>query len=251
MPGGKDTLADARGLRARQLGSRVRRPPRWLEPSHHALSGIGLHILRALRHDVGTGRHGASDCAVPLPCLPGAHPWPSPRRAGVHGCAEGLHRVAFDGGHPRQGRGARGTTRRPDGRRRLRSRRLDRAEHRCLRRHRGRQRGARGLLRHGARDADLRRHQRVLSGAAGGQSDHRPFRLSRLPERDATRRGARVWSIWSSADDVVGFGGLVWGTYTSRIPGQDGERDMESPGLSHLELRDDTTAEQLDILAGP
>ena len=35
--------------------------------------------------------------------------------------------------------------------------------------------------------------------------------------------GRHVYSIWSRVDQLVGFGGLVYGRYTSRIPGQDGE----------------------------
>jgi len=35
--------------------------------------------------------------------------------------------------------------------------------------------------------------------------------------------GSFVYTIWSTVDEVIGYGDLVWGQYTSRIPGQNGE----------------------------
>lgn len=36
--------------------------------------------------------------------------------------------------------------------------------------------------------------------------------------------GSRIYTIGSTSDAIVGYGGLVYGVYTSRIPGQDGDR---------------------------
>ncbi len=60
--------------------------------------------------------------------------------------------------------------------------------------------------------------------------------------------GARVHTIWSPADEVIGFGGIVWGAPTSKIAGEDA--DHELPGLKHLELKDETVGLQLTLL-GP
>lgn len=50
--------------------------------------------------------------------------------------------------------------------------------------------------------------------------------------------GSHVFSIWCTADEIIGYGNLVYGKYTSRIPGQDGEKVFTSPTYDHLALRD-------------
>jgi hypothetical protein len=35
--------------------------------------------------------------------------------------------------------------------------------------------------------------------------------------------GSHVYSIWSTADEIIMYGDMVWGQYTSEIPGQNGE----------------------------
>ncbi len=57
--------------------------------------------------------------------------------------------------------------------------------------------------------------------------------------------GAQVASIWSTSDGIIGYGNLVYGTYTSRIPGQDTE---VVSSLGHFELRDDTVSEQHSLV---
>jgi len=62
--------------------------------------------------------------------------------------------------------------------------------------------------------------------------------------------GARVYSIWSRADQLIGFGGLVYGKYTSRIPGQDGEQVYSGQPYGHFCVRDLSADVQLDMIRG-
>ena len=54
-----------------------------------------------------------------------------------------------------------------------------------------------------------------------------------------------VSSLWSPDDNIIGFDGLVWGNYTARIPGQDGEVRLDDVG--HFALRDEWEV-QLSLL---
>ena len=54
-----------------------------------------------------------------------------------------------------------------------------------------------------------------------------------------------VYSLWSPDDQVIGYGGLVWGSYTAQIPGQDGEIRLDD--TLHFALRD-SWAEQLSLV---
>jgi len=60
--------------------------------------------------------------------------------------------------------------------------------------------------------------------------------------------GSHVYSIWSLADPVIGYGGLVYGTYTSRIPGQDGEKVYASYPYGHFCVRDLSARVQLEMV---
>lgn len=60
--------------------------------------------------------------------------------------------------------------------------------------------------------------------------------------------GAFVYSIWSRADQVIGYGGLVYGRYTSRIPGQDGELVFDAAPYGHFNTKDLTAAAQLAMI---
>jgi hypothetical protein len=62
--------------------------------------------------------------------------------------------------------------------------------------------------------------------------------------------GARVYSIWSRADQLIGFGGLVYGDYTSRIPGQDGEKVYDTYPYGHFCVRDLSADVQLEMIQG-
>lgn len=50
--------------------------------------------------------------------------------------------------------------------------------------------------------------------------------------------GAYVFSIWSTVDEIIGYGNLVYGEYTSRIPGQDGEKVFSSVPYGHFNSKD-------------
>lgn len=62
--------------------------------------------------------------------------------------------------------------------------------------------------------------------------------------------GARVYSIWSTSDQLIGFGGLVYGSYTSRIPGQDGEKVYSGYPYGHFCIRDLSADVQVEMVRG-
>ena len=63
--------------------------------------------------------------------------------------------------------------------------------------------------------------------------------------------GDRVYSIWSTSDQVVGYGGAVYGRYTSRIPGQDAEKVYRGYPYGHFCVRDLSAAVQLQMVREP
>lgn len=50
--------------------------------------------------------------------------------------------------------------------------------------------------------------------------------------------GAYVYSVWSTVDEVVGYGTVVYGKYTCQIPGQNGEKFFTSAPYGHFGLKD-------------
>lgn len=63
--------------------------------------------------------------------------------------------------------------------------------------------------------------------------------------------GAYRYSIWSTVDEIVavaGTAGLVYGEYTSRIPGQTGEKVYYTVPYGHFNLKDMTQAVQLNMI---
>ncbi len=60
--------------------------------------------------------------------------------------------------------------------------------------------------------------------------------------------GDRVYSIWSTSDQVVGYGGVVYGRYTSRIPGQDDEKVYHGYPYGHFCTRDLSAPVQLQMV---
>jgi len=53
--------------------------------------------------------------------------------------------------------------------------------------------------------------------------------------------GSYVFTIWSTADGIIGYNNLVYGQRTSRIPGQDGERTFSGSSYDHFGSKDLTT----------
>lgn len=52
--------------------------------------------------------------------------------------------------------------------------------------------------------------------------------------------GSYVYSMWSSVDEVIGYGTIVYGTSTCRIPGQNGEVTFSSYPYGHIGTKDQT-----------
>lgn len=50
--------------------------------------------------------------------------------------------------------------------------------------------------------------------------------------------GNFVYTIWSTADEVIGYGDLVYGRYTSRIPAQNGEVTFGAYPYGHINSKD-------------
>lgn len=52
--------------------------------------------------------------------------------------------------------------------------------------------------------------------------------------------GTYVYSIWSSVDEVIGYGTIVYGESTCRIPAQNGEKTFSSAPYGHFGSKDQT-----------
>jgi len=60
--------------------------------------------------------------------------------------------------------------------------------------------------------------------------------------------GAYRYSIWSTVDELIGFGDIVYGTPTSRLPGQTAEIEYQASPYGHVQLKDLTGAAQLSLV---
>jgi len=60
---------------------------------------------------------------------------------------------------------------------------------------------------------------------------------------DGTKEGSFVVSMLSTMDDLIGYGDIVWGRYTSSIPREDTTKIYRTPQYTHIHMRDDTAAE--------
>lgn len=60
--------------------------------------------------------------------------------------------------------------------------------------------------------------------------------------------GKYRYSIYSTADELIGYGGLVYGSYTSRIPGQTGEKVYDGYPYGHFNSKDLTANVQLNMV---
>ena len=60
--------------------------------------------------------------------------------------------------------------------------------------------------------------------------------------------GSNVYSIWSTVDEVIGYGDVVYGQYTSQIPGQNGEKRFTSVPYGHINSKDLTGYYQLRMV---
>lgn len=64
----------------------------------------------------------------------------------------------------------------------------------------------------------------------------------------AHREGSFVYTIWSSVDEVVGYGTIVYGQSTCRIPGQNGEKTFSTYPYGHIGSKDQTGYYQLRMV---
>ncbi len=60
--------------------------------------------------------------------------------------------------------------------------------------------------------------------------------------------GAYRYAIHSTADEIIGYGGLVYGEYTARIPGQTGEKMYTSYPYGHFNSKDLTADVQWNMV---
>ena len=60
--------------------------------------------------------------------------------------------------------------------------------------------------------------------------------------------GSHVFTIWSTVDELIGYGCLVYGQYTTRIPGQDGEKVYYSVPYGHFNSKDLTESVQYNMV---
>jgi hypothetical protein len=60
--------------------------------------------------------------------------------------------------------------------------------------------------------------------------------------------GTYVYTIWSSADEVIGYGTIVYGASTCRIPAQNGERTFSAYPYGHIGVKDQTPYYQLRMV---
>ena len=54
------------------------------------------------------------------------------------------------------------------------------------------------------------------------------------------REGSYIYSMWSTVDQIIGYGCVVYGVNTCRIPGQNGEKSFSSVPYGHFGLKDET-----------
>lgn len=67
-------------------------------------------------------------------------------------------------------------------------------------------------------------------------------------DRQSGREGRYVFSIWSPNDEIIGYGNIVYGKITGRIPGQDDEIVMLGPDGDHFDLKNKTADEILPLI---
>ena len=60
--------------------------------------------------------------------------------------------------------------------------------------------------------------------------------------------GAFRYSIWSTADEIIGYGNVVYYDYTSRLPGQTGEKVYSGYPYGHFGVKDQTQAVQYSMV---
>jgi triacylglycerol lipase len=78
-----------------------------------------------------------------------------------------------------------------------------------------------------------------------------PYNVSGIIQNvNSTSRyeGSYIYSMWSTVDEVIGYGTVVWGQYTCRIPGQNGEVVFSTVPYGHFGTKDQTAYYQLQMV---
>lgn len=65
---------------------------------------------------------------------------------------------------------------------------------------------------------------------------------------DKIKEGDQVYSIFSTQDDLIGFGDIVWGRYTSVWPTVDAQKNYNFDVHVHMALRDQTAPAQYSLI---
>ena len=65
---------------------------------------------------------------------------------------------------------------------------------------------------------------------------------------DMQKEGDHVFSIFSTADDLIGFGDLVYGRFTSVWPTVEKSKTFTYEVKCHMKLRDETAADQFNLI---
>jgi triacylglycerol lipase len=60
--------------------------------------------------------------------------------------------------------------------------------------------------------------------------------------------GSYRYTIWSTVDEIIGYGDVVWYEYTSRLPGQTGEKVYSSAPYGHFGSKDLTQSVQYNMV---
>ena len=54
---------------------------------------------------------------------------------------------------------------------------------------------------------------------------------------DNIKEGSFTYGLMSAQDDLIGFGDVVWGQYTSKWPTMDGSTVYQSSDYTHMKLK--------------
>jgi hypothetical protein len=65
---------------------------------------------------------------------------------------------------------------------------------------------------------------------------------------DQIKEGNHVFTIFSVDDDLIGFGDIVWGRYTSVWPTVDAQKVYNYDINCHMALRDETAPVQYNLV---
>ncbi len=65
---------------------------------------------------------------------------------------------------------------------------------------------------------------------------------------DQIKEGSHVFSIFSTTDDLIGYGDLVYGQFTSLWPTVDASKTFTFEISCHMKLRDETAPDQLSLM---